>query len=93
MEKVPQLMSDRSRLVENVGKFIVERLHANIPVDVLCMPFFDRDVDGEAVTLFDTLEAADAAASLMNETQERPFKCRAVHLVDNLNGPRIYRSA
>lgn len=99
MRKVPQIMSDRPRYRANAGKFIVQRLFSNTPVDVLVMPFFDRDVDGEAVTIFDTLEAADAAASLMNETME-PFAgtaqipvCRSVQIVNNLNGPRIYRTA
>lgn len=97
MTKVPQLMSDRPRLKANAGKFIVERLFSNTPVDVLVMPFFERDVDGEFVTIFDTLEAADAAASIMNEKMEPyPGKkqipvCRAVQLVNDLNGPRIYR--
>lgn len=99
MTKVPQIKSDRPRYQGNVGKFIVQRLFSNTPVDVLVMPFFDRDVDGEAVTIFDTLEAADAAASLMNEKM-LPFPgkaqipvCRAVQIVNDINGPRLYRAA
>lgn len=99
MTKVPQIMSDRPRYQANAGKFIVQRLFSNTPVDVLVMPFFDRDTNGEAVTIFDTLEAADAAAALMNERME-PFPghkqvpvCRAVQIVNDLNGPRIYRAA
>jgi hypothetical protein len=99
MTKVPQIMSDRPRYQANAGKFIVQRLFSNTPIDVLVLPFWDRDVDGEAVTIFDTLEAADAAAALMNEQME-PLPgyaqipvARAVHLVNALNGPRIYRAA
>lgn len=99
MTKVPQIKSDRPRYQANTGKFIVQRLYANTPMDVLVMPFFDQDVDGEFVTIFDTLEAADAAASLMNDKME-PFHgkaqipvCRSVRIVDDINGPRIYRAA
>ena len=99
MTKVPQIMSDRPRYQANAGKFIVQRLFSNTPIDVLVMPFWDRDVDGEAVTIFDTLEAADAAAALMNDSME-PLPgyaqipvCRAVQIVNDLNGPRIYRTA
>lgn len=98
MNKVPQLMSDRPRHKANAGKFIVERLRANHRFGVLCMPIFDDDADGEAVTIFDTLDAADAAASLINDKAAKPdtgpvLICRTVQLVARLGGDRIYRPA
>lgn len=89
MTKVPQLMSDRERMIANAGKFVVQRMYSNTPIDYLCLPFFDKH--HEFATIFDTLEAADAAAEIENEKSNTiQHHCRAVVLVNNLDGPRIY---
>jgi hypothetical protein len=97
MNKVPQLMSDRPRMVASAGKFIVE---AMIPAGVYGVLAGDRivhDPDATQVTIFETLDEADAAAKAADARGEKfrnvAFRHRTVHLVNNLNGPRIWRAA
>lgn len=97
MTKVPQLMSDRPRMVANTGKFIVRCLHGNNPYGVLSGDTIVEDVDGELATVFSTLNEADDAAAVADarggKFRNVALRHQSVHLVDDLNGPRIYRAA
>lgn len=97
MTKVPQLMSDRPRMVANTGKFIVEALIPAGVYGVLAGEKIVHDPDATQVTIFDSLKDADAAAAAADarggKFRNVALRHRTVHLVDNLNRPRIYRAA
>jgi len=97
MHKVPQLMSDRPRMVAATGKFIVEAMIPLGTYGVLAGDKIIHDPDATQVTIFDSLEEADAAATAADARGEKfrnvALRHRTVHLVDNINGPRIYRAA
>lgn len=97
MKKVPQLLSDRSRHVANVGKFIVEAIWVNHVFGVMSDGKIVDDPTGERATIFDTLEDAEAAAVAADVRGEKfrnvALRHRPCHLVDSFSTPRLYRAA